>query len=85
MKDVPDQGPDGSNHNWVAVGASGCPKVKWVRGTVNTGPESYDVLEAKALFPEPYWPDCTLQQSLEIAFEGRVSDTMEHPAWWRCS
>ena len=85
MKDVPDQGPDGSNHNWVALGASGCPKEKWVRGMVNTGPETYDVLEAKALFPEPYWPDCTLQQSLEIAFKGRVSDTMEHPVWWRCS
>ena len=40
---------------------------------------TYDVLEAAGQFPEPVWPEVSLQQLLEIAFKGRVIDTMDHP------
>ena len=32
-----------------------------------------------AQFAEPVWLEATLQQLLEIAFKGRLIDTMDHP------
>jgi hypothetical protein len=37
------------------------------------------VEQAAGQFPEPKWPETTLEQLLEIAFKGRVIDTMDHP------
>ena len=45
----------------------------------NMGAGTYDVLEAAAQFPDPVWPEFTLQQLLELAFKNRVIDTMDHP------
>ena len=66
---------------WNSVALEACEraKTKWIRVMANMGAGTYDVLEAKALFPDPNWPEHTLQQLLEIAFKSRVIDTMDHP------
>lgn len=66
--------------NSVALEASDRAKTKWVRLMANMPAGTYDVLEAASQFPDPNWPETTLQQLLEIAFKGRVIDTMDHAA-----
>lgn len=82
---LPDEQGRLDEWNSVALEASARAMTKRVPVMANTGPGTYDVLEAMALFPDPNWPECTLQHLLEIGCKGRVSDTMEHPVWWRCS
>ena len=65
--------------NAVALEAAERGKTKWLRLMANMGAGTYDVLEASAQFPDPVWPEATLQQLLEIAFKGRMIDTMDHP------
>ncbi len=76
---LPDEQGRLDEWNSVALEACARAKTKWIRVMANMGAGTYDVLEAKALFPDPDWPNHTLQQLLEIAFKGRVIDTMDHP------
>jgi hypothetical protein len=36
-------------------------------------------LEAVAAFPEPQWPDMSLQKVLAMAFKDRFIDSLDHP------
>ena len=65
--------------NVVALEAAERAKTRWVRLMANMGAGTYDVLEAAGQFPDPIWPDVTLKKLLEIAFKGRIIDSMEHP------
>ena len=76
---LPDEQGRLDEWNSVALEAAGRAKSKWVRVMANMLAGTYDVLEAAGQFPEPVWPKVTLQQLLEIAFKGRVIDTMDHP------
>ena len=76
---LPDEQGRLDEWNSVALDAAERAKTKWIRLMANMAAGTYDVLEAKALFPEPNWPEFSLQQLLEIAFKGRVIDSMDHP------
>ncbi len=65
--------------NSVALEAAERAKTKWIRLMANMGAGTYDVLEAAGNFPDPVWPEKSLQELLEIAFKGRVIDDMDHP------
>ena len=66
------------NH-WAesALKAVEIAKGKWIR--VISANQGYEIREAKAPMPEPQWPDMSRDEIIQLAFEGRVIDTMEHP------
>lgn len=76
---LPDEQGRLDEWNTVAFEAAERAKTKWVRLMANMAAGAYDVLEAAAPFPDPTWPKITLEQILELAFKGRVIDTMDHP------
>lgn len=51
----------------------------WVRLVANRSVGAYDVMQAANLAEQPMWPDKTFEQIVQIAFKGRVIDTVEHP------
>ena len=76
---LPDEEGRLDEWNSVALEAAERAKTKWIRLMANMAAGTYEVLEAKALFPEPNWPEHSLAQLLEIAFKGRVIVSMDHP------
>ena len=50
---------------------------KWIR--VIPAHEGYEIREAKARMPEPHWPDMGREEAIQLAFEDRIIDTVEHP------
>lgn len=76
---LPDEQGRHDEWNAVALEAAERAKTKWVRLMANMGAGTYDVLEAAGSFPDPVWPEKSLEQLLEIAFKGRVIDSMDHP------
>ncbi len=80
---LPDEQGRLDEWNSVALEVAERAKTKWIRLMANMAAGTYDVLEAKALFPDPKWPDLSLAQLLAIAFKGRVIETMDHPVLQR--
>jgi hypothetical protein len=39
----------------------------------------YDLLVASADLPPPEWPDLQIDEILNIAFNGKVIDSIQHP------
>ena len=78
---VPLPGSDGRRNQWhqslaeVVLMAEG----KWVRISANMRIGGYDVLVAEANLAEPEWPEILFSELIEIAFRGRIIDTLEHP------
>jgi hypothetical protein len=50
---------------------------KWIR--LIPGHESYEIRKAKAQMLEPRWPDLSREEAIQLAFEDRVINTMDHP------
>jgi hypothetical protein len=48
----------------------------WIR--VIPAHEGYEIRTAKARMPDPKWPDLTREKAIQLAFEDRIIDTMEH-------
>lgn len=65
--------------NAVALEAAERAREKWIRLVANIGAGTYDVLEAAGVFPEPAWPELSLQRILSLAFKDRVIDSIDHP------
>jgi hypothetical protein len=51
----------------------------WVRVVSNRSLGAYDILTPKAELDGPIWPELSLAEILEIAFEGRIIETNDHP------
>lgn len=51
----------------------------WIRVTSNRRIGSYEVSAARAPYGDPIWPDMQFEKLVEIAFRGRIVDSMEHP------
>ena len=49
------------------------------------GVETYKITQAKEqdAFPEPNWPPQSLDELVEASFEGRLIDSVDHPAMRR--
>jgi hypothetical protein len=75
---LPDERGRLDDWNAVALEAAERAKSNWIRLMANKGAGTYDVLEAAATFPDPVWPEATLQKLLELAFRDRFIDDMNH-------
>ena len=76
---LPDEQGRLDEWNSVALEAAERAKMKWIRLMANMGAGTYDVLEAAGNFPDPVWPEKSLQDLLEIAFKGRFIGSLDHP------
>ena len=76
---LPDEQGRLDEWNKVAIEAADRAKTKWLRLMANMGAGTYDVLEASGQFPDPVWPEVTLEKLLEMAFKDRVIDGLNHP------
>jgi hypothetical protein len=64
--------------NKTALEASKLAMTTWIRLVPEKSAGNYTVLEALNAFPEPRWPDLSLEQLLELAFKDRFIDSMDH-------
>ena len=78
---VPLPGESGTRNPWheSLVQAVGHAKLKWIRIAANMRLGGYETFEAKALLPEPEWPAHGIDTLVEIAFRGKVIDSLDHP------
>ena len=51
---------------------------KWQRVSSNKGQGEYQQITTEANWPEPQWPDATLEELLLVAFRGKIIDDIEH-------
>lgn len=74
-------GPDGRTDTWSqsAHAAAGLAVNSWVRLVANRAVGAYDVMEASNLAEEPAWPSLSLQEIINLAFKGRIIDSLDHP------
>jgi hypothetical protein len=83
---VPSQNLDNS---WVASNLQACDqaKEKWTQATSrkDEGVESYLIKVAfdTDAFPEPNWPQQSIEELIEITFNGRMIDSADHPGLLR--
>jgi hypothetical protein len=73
-------GPNGKQLEWHRTAAIGAElaMTKWVRVASNMPLQAYEISEAVRDFPEPAWPDISLQEILEIAFRDRIVASADH-------
>lgn len=74
-------GADGRSNRWheAAHDAAMRARKTWTRMVANMNLGAYDVYHPKAEFPDPEWPDTTLDAVVDLAFRGRVIDDGDHP------
>jgi hypothetical protein len=75
-------GSDGRQLEWhrSAAVAAEMAMTRWVRVKANMQLGAYEVYEASSTIPNPEWPDnLTFEQLLQIAFKGRLVDSLAHP------
>lgn len=83
---VPSQNKDNS---WNETNIKACQQAKqfWVQATSRRleGVDQYkiDYSEDVDAFPEPNWPSQTLDQLIEVTFDGRMIFSEDHPAFGR--
>lgn len=67
--------------SWADSAMAACDyaETQWVRVDAKQGASSYAVTVATAMYPEPEWPDESLEQLFGLAFRDRVIDTLDHP------
>ena len=74
--------PDGRQLAWhhSAKVAAEMAMKRWIRVKSNMSLGAYDIFEASCTIPDPEWPDdVTFLKLLEIAFKGRLVDSLDHP------
>lgn len=76
---LPDERGRLDSWNEVALAVAERAKSKWIRLAPNMGASTYDVIEAANTFPDPAWPEATLQRLLEMAFKDRFIDDIDYP------
>ena len=76
-------GLDGRSNPWhdSALQAARLAEKKWVRVSANMSLGGYEVFEALGNLSEPEWPDdgINFNRLVEIAFRGRIIDSIDHP------
>jgi hypothetical protein len=75
---LPDEQGRLDSWNEVALEAAERAKSVWIRLMANMGAQTYDVLQAAGTFPDPDWPDVPLQRLLQMAFQDRFIDDIDH-------
>jgi hypothetical protein len=74
-------GLDGRRNKWHESLAQACElaKAKWIRIAANMGVGAYDVFEAQSELMPPEWPEYGLDQMIEVAFRGKIVESLDHP------
>ena len=54
-------------------------KLHWIRIAYNKPTSGYDVYEAMGVIPEPEWSAHDIDSLVDIAFRGKVIDSLDHP------
>jgi hypothetical protein len=62
-----------------ALAAMQLARISWIRLPSNMRAGAYDTFTPKVPLPDPEWPETTLLELMEKAFDGRVIDTPDHP------
>jgi hypothetical protein len=72
-------GPDGKDLAWWSTEreAAELAKKQWVRVRASM-PLGANRIELSAMTAEPRWPTATFQEIVEIAFAGRLIDSVDH-------
>jgi hypothetical protein len=78
---VPLPGDTGTRNPWHESLAQAVEysKLKWIRITANQHIGGYDVYEADGLLPEPEWPEYDIEALVEVAFRGKIIESIDHP------
>ena len=73
---------DGKLDNWnrSAFAAAQLGKTSWIRIRSDLDNGCYSTIVAKNVISEPVWPELTKEQWIELAFKGKIIDTIDHPA-----
>ena len=76
---VPDT--DGRRNNWhlSALRSAELAMTKWVRVQANMADGKYDLFEATGTIPDPEWPDMSFRDMLQLCFDDRFIDSLDHP------
>jgi len=76
-------GPDGRMNDWNRTRQAAVEKGigAWVRMWANKSGSRYEWMPAPVVYPDPVWPDLTIDEVLTIAFDhlGRVINNEDHP------
>ena len=78
---VPLPGEDGNRNPWHESLAQAVEhaKLNWLRISANMNLGGYDVYEAQAALPEPEWSEHGIDDLIQVAFRGKIIDSLEHP------
>lgn len=73
-------GPDGRIDMWSQSAHAGANLAKkhWVRIKSNRDLGAYEVLQATNLKDEPSWPGLSFKELVNLAFRGKVIDSLDH-------
>ncbi len=74
-------GPDGRIDEWNRTAMEGAlmAQERWIKVSSNIALGAYELTPAPGNIADPQWPDITFKEIVNIAFKGKVIDTMEHP------
>lgn len=72
---------DGTRNSWPESLAQAVEQAKkaWIRVMSNRAIGVYDIYMSAAELPPPEWPDKTIDEIVQLAFNGKVVDTLDHP------
>lgn len=72
---------DGTRNAWYESLAQAveCAKTKWIRISANQNIQGYNIFAADADLPEPDWPDSNIETLIEVAFRGKIINSIDHP------
>jgi len=66
--------------NQSALKAAETAKEKWIRVASNRSLGAYEIYFPQGQVDDPDWPELSMQKMVNVAFEGRFIDSMEHYA-----
>jgi hypothetical protein len=71
----------GASNSWLVSALRGAELAKknWIRIFSDTGRSEYRIMQAVSEIKAPEFPDKRLSELLELAFKGRVIDSIDHP------
>lgn len=71
----------GAGNPWYesAIMGSHMAKTDWIRIFADAGQKQYRIMKALGEFEAPKFPEKPLNELLEIAFKGRIIDSVDHP------
>lgn len=74
-------GEDGRIDSWSesAHTAAALAEDNWVRLIANRTIGAYDVMQATNLADDPTWPELSFEEMVNLAFRGKLIDSLDHP------